>query len=61
VIDRSIQRIADAGRIPGHVGRTANVASYIRKGVRFFNANLNEWLTNGAAMYTDEVKKGVAG
>jgi 4-hydroxy-2-oxoheptanedioate aldolase len=61
VIDRSIQRIVDAGRIPGHVGRTASVASYIQKGVRFFNANLNEWLTNGAAIYTDEVKKGLAG
>jgi hypothetical protein len=29
--------------------------------VRFFHANLNEWLTTGAAIYTDEVKKGVAG
>jgi 4-hydroxy-2-oxoheptanedioate aldolase len=61
VIDRSIQRILDAGRIPGHVGRTASVARYIQKGVRFFNANLNEWVTNGAAIYTDEVKKGSAG
>jgi hypothetical protein len=37
------------------------VASYIQKGVRFFNANLNEWISNGAALYTDEVKKGVGG
>ena len=61
VIDRSIQRIVDAGRVPGHVGRIDSVASYIKKGVRFFNANLNEWITNGAAIYTDEVKKGLAG
>ena len=45
----------------GHVGRTASVASYIQKGVRCFNANLDEWITNGAAIYTDEVKKGLAG
>ena len=61
VIDRSIERILDAGRMPGHVGRTASIASYIQKGGRFFNANLNEWVTNGAAIYTDEVKKGIAG
>ena len=58
VIDRSIQRIVDAGRIPGNVGRPASVASYIQKGVRFFHANLNDVISNGAALHTEECKKG---
>lgn len=55
-VDRAIQQILDAGRVPGTLVNEANVESYIEKGVRFTLLSWQPWLAAGARSFLGKVK-----
>jgi len=47
-VDRAIEQIVAADRVPGTIVTSATVAEYVEKGVRFLNVNYTPWLKSGA-------------
>ena len=48
IVDRAIEQIVAAGRVPGTIVTSATVAEYVEKGVGFLNVNYTPWLMSGA-------------
>jgi 4-hydroxy-2-oxoheptanedioate aldolase len=48
IVDRAIEQIVAAGRVPGTIVTSATVAEYVEKGVGFLNVNYTPWLLSGA-------------
>ena len=55
-IDDSLRRIVAAGRTAGTLTSSADVASYIDRGVRFVLTGVGGWMQAGAAEYMSRVR-----
>ncbi len=57
VIDATIAAILDAGRVPGILVDRDNVGAYFDKGVRFFYAHANAFLSFGAKDFLGPIRE----
>ncbi|MDP6065560.1 MAG: aldolase/citrate lyase family protein [SAR202 cluster bacterium] len=51
IVDRAIEQIVAAARVPGTIVTSATVAEYVGKGVRFLNNNCTSWLISGTETF----------
>ena len=59
IIDESIAKILDAGKIVGYHVDDSDVEAFIGKGVKFISTGVEQWLEKGAKNFLDRCKNSV--
>ena len=57
VIDQAIRQIVESGKTAGTLVDSANVESYIDKGVKYFCTVITPWLQSGSADFLNHINK----
>ena len=59
IIDDSISKILDAGKIAGFHVVDSDVEDYVSKGVKFISTSVEQWIEKGAKNFLDRCKNSV--
>ena len=59
IIDDSISKIIDAGKIAGFHVVDSDVEDYVSKGVKFISTSVEQWIEKGAKNFLDRCKNSV--